>query len=165
MRITQYTPALSNFKPTKAVGNSQAGNFITPDFNSNASDCFIKSEEQKDVSFGHKNKLKTLWKEGLLPSVKKGLYGNILTEENITLEHLTPVSQGGKTRLGNLALAVSTANHARGTTPLSEVLSAEQFNEYLEQFKDVKVKGFNGNDYIRCLKKKAAEVWNIIPKS
>ena len=45
------------------------------------------------VSFGYSHKLKTLYKQGKLPSVVKGFYGGILTADTVTLEHLKPHSQ------------------------------------------------------------------------
>lgn len=127
-------------------------------------DVFMKSNESKsaaNVSFGYKHALKTAWKEGLLPTVTKGLYGNELTLKNISLEHLTPVSKGGKTILENLALAQAEANMARGAKPLSEVLTLEQLTKYLEQFKNVRARGINGNKYIRMLMEKAVKVWHL----
>lgn len=100
------------------------------------------------VSFGYSSPLKTVWKQGRLPTVTRGIYGNILTKDNISLEHIIPHSLGGKTTIDNLMLAERTANMRRGTRPLMEVISFEQLFDYLQQFVGVKVKGFNGNDYI-----------------
>ena len=101
------------------------------------------------VSFGSYNSiLKTAWKKGQLPTVTKGIYGNILTNDNLSLEHVIPHSLGGATRLDNLMLAEKTANAKRGIKPLMEVISYEQLFDYLKQFIDIKIKKFNGNEYI-----------------
>ena len=87
------------------------------------------------VSFnGYKSILKTDWKKGLLPNVKRGLYGDVLTKSNVSLDHLRPVSKGGKTELCNLALASKAKNEARGNQDLFEVLTSKQAIDYLKQF-------------------------------
>lgn len=102
------------------------------------------------VSFGSYNSiLKTAWKKGQLPTVTKGIYGNVLTPENLSLEHIVPHSLGGATRLNNLMLAEKTANAKRGIKPLMEVISYEQLMDYLKQFIGIKIKRFNGDEYIR----------------
>lgn len=102
------------------------------------------------VSFKSYNSiLKTAWKQGQLPTVQRGIYGNILTSDNISLEHIIPHSLGGATRLNNLMLAEKTANAKRGIKPLMEVISYEQLMDYLKQFIGIKIKRFNGDEYIR----------------
>ena len=102
------------------------------------------------VSFKSYNSiLKTAWKQGKLPTVTKGIYGNILTPDNLSLEHIIPHSLGGATRLNNLMLAEKTANARRGIKPLMEVISYEQLMDYLKQFIGIKIKRFNGDEYIR----------------
>lgn len=101
------------------------------------------------VSFGsYRHDLKTAWRKGLLPTVTKGVYGNILTQDNLSLEHIVPHSLGGKTTTDNLFLADRFANSKRGVKPIMEVLTYEQLFEYLNQFVDVKNKYVNGKDYI-----------------
>ena len=105
------------------------------------------------VSFGYSNKLKTLWKKGELQTVTKGIYGGLLTKENISLEHLKPHSLGGKTKLYNLALATVENNQKRSNKPLEDFLTKENLNNYLKQFKGIKLKKFNGDKYIEQIKK------------
>lgn len=101
------------------------------------------------VSFKSYNSiLKKAWKQGKLPTVTKGIYGNILTKENISLEHVIPHSLGGATKLDNLMLADRIANTKRGVKPILDVITYEQLFDYLQQFIGVKLKRFNGNDYI-----------------
>lgn len=103
-----------------------------------------------NVSFGYSNKLKTLYKKGKL-SLKYGFYGDELTVKNVTLEHLLPRCQGGKTELKNLVLSSANKNQERGVRPLAEMLNWEDAGKYLEQFKDIKLKEFNGNEYIQMI--------------
>lgn len=100
-------------------------------------------------TFGYSHQLKTLYKRGQLPQVKIDIYGNRLSHKSVSLEHLLPVSDGGKTELGNLALATKESNNKRGNKPLREVLNLSAMARYLEQFKNLKVKGFDGNEYIK----------------
>ena len=101
------------------------------------------------VSFtGYKHILKTYFDRGLLPSVKHGLYGDLLTPKNRTLEHLIPHSKGGPTVLWNLALASAQKNNDRGCRPLKEVLSQEKLEQYALQFEKVDLKKLWGVRYI-----------------
>lgn len=113
------------------------------------------------VSFGYSHKLKTLYKQGKLPSVVKGFYGGVLTADTVTLEHLKPHSQGGKTSLENLVLATANNNHRRGNKPLQEFLDPKAMEEYFAQFKDLKIKNFNGNDYIKKVQKTIERLINV----
>lgn len=105
------------------------------------------------ISFGsYQSPLKTLYKKGKMPSVEFGLYGEKLTPDNASLEHLIPHSHGGKTDIANLALASKAANSARGSVPLRKVLSWEMLEEYLSQF-NFKIKGFHGPTYQNLVRK------------
>lgn len=112
------------------------------------------------ISFGYSSPLKTLRKEGKLPTVEVGMYGGKLTKENICLEHIQPHSKGGKTRLSNLALTTMENNNNRGNDLLSLFFDKEKFEAYLEQFKGLvvpymkknKEKVFDGDQYISLVK-------------
>lgn len=111
------------------------------------------------VSFtGYKSILKQEWLKGNLPEVKKGIYGGILTKDTISLEHIRPVSKGGKTILSNLAIANKELNTQRGNKSLRYFLDTDKFFEYTEQFKNVKLKNFDGLQYIKDLTKTVIEV-------
>lgn len=110
------------------------------------------------TKFGHHHKLKTLWLNGKLPTVKFGVYGDKLTKDTISLEHFKPVSQGGKTEISNLGLASKIKNNLRGNKPLKDFLTKEMLDRYLEQFRNVIAKGFNGNKYIESIKKAVTEL-------
>lgn len=115
-----------------------------------------------NVTFtGYNSKLKMLYKAHKLPQVKYGFYGDRLTIDNASVEHLRPVAKGGVTEFSNIVLASKTQNNNRGTKPLSEFINLKAMIKYLEQFINIDVDGFNGNNYIaqilqtvgRCLQK------------
>lgn len=99
-------------------------------------------------NFQYSSPLKTLWRKGKLPSVKYGFYGDVLTQRNISLEHLKAHSKGGKTNLTNLVLASKAKNNARGNDAIDEYLDVKNIIRYLKQFKDIRIKDFDGNKYI-----------------
>ena len=101
-------------------------------------------------SFGYSSPLKTLYLKGDLP-LKYGFYGDRLNKNNVSLEHLLPKSKGGKTDLSNLVLASKRNNQLRGNQPISRYINLEAMQTYINQFKNVKVKDFNGNKYVKDL--------------
>lgn len=105
------------------------------------------------VNFGYKSPLKSEWLKGNMPSVKYGIYGGKLKPYNVTLEHIIPHSKGGKTELKNLALAVDINNWGRGDKPFNLFFSQIVFDKYIEQFKNIKLPDFDGNEYIKELTK------------
>lgn len=96
--------------------------------------------------------LKTLWKRGQLPTVKKGLYGGELTKSNVTDEHILPKSKGGTNAKGNIALAVNVNNWKRGSEPIEKFLTVGMLRDYCLQFKGIRCNGFNGDEYVRKLR-------------
>lgn len=110
------------------------------------------------VSFGYQHYLKTMWKKGQLPQVKYGFYGEKLTPKNVSLEHLEPKSKGGKTDIDNLVLASNKINNARGDKPLGKFLNLKAMAQYLEQFVNIKVGKFDGNEYIKKIVEKVGEL-------
>jgi hypothetical protein len=107
-----------------------------------------KKIEQPQPTFTYSNKLKTLFKKGLLPSVQVDVAGNKLTKKNVTLDHIIPRSKGGKSYTGNYMLAVKKFNSERGADPLMKWATMEGIIKYLNQFIGIRVKGFIGNEYI-----------------
>ena len=105
-----------------------------------------------------KNVLKKEWLKGNLPTVQKGIYGGILTPENISLEHVNCKCFGGKTKTFNLALATQEFNNLRGNQPLKDFLNKDVFIQYLEQFEKVNLPNFNGIEYIKGLIKTVIDV-------
>lgn len=106
------------------------------------------SLEQQQPTFAYSNELKTLYKDGLLPSVKVDVMGNKLTKKNATLDHIIPKSKGGKSETGNYMLAERKFNTKRGTDPLKDWMTMEGLIKYLNQFVGVVVGKFKGNEYI-----------------
>lgn len=108
---------------------------------------------------GYSNLLKDYFKQGRLPTVKKGFYGECLTNANVSLEHLETARSGnGPTILGNLVLADMTKNRVRGNKPLIEVYDEKTAEAYLEQFKGVIVDAFDGNKYISLIRKRIEKI-------
>lgn len=111
----------------------------------------VTLNNDKNVTFGYSNILKTLWKRHKLPTVIYDFYGDILTEENVTLEHLKAKSCGGKSDLSNFVLSSKRKNNARGNRPLEDVLDISSMIRYLNQFRGVRVGRFNGDRYIAMI--------------
>lgn len=105
-------------------------------------------EPKREPTFGYHNILKTEWKKGRLPTVKKGFYGDVLTMKNVSLEHLQPKSKGGANALSNFVLASKQQNNARACLPLQDFVNKTTAIEYLQQFVGVKTKRFDGDSYI-----------------
>ena len=108
---------------------------------------------QFSPSFGYSHKLKTLYKQGKLPTVTHGLYLQPLKPDSVSLEHIIPHSKGGPTVLWNLALADQKANALRSNKDIKQFLTEDMIKEYLDQFTDVVVDGFKGNKYKELLTK------------
>lgn len=104
-------------------------------------------------SFGYSHKLKTLYKQGKLPTVTHGLYQKPLKPDSISLEHIIPHSKGGPTVLWNLALADRKANAERANFDIKKFLNEDMIKKYLDQFTDINVDGFIGNKYKEMLTK------------
>lgn len=112
-------------------------------------------------SFQYNSPLKTLWRKGKFPTVKYGFYGDKLTQQNISLEHLRPHSKGGNTNLDNLVLASKRNNQARGNEDIRHFLNPVNVIRYLAQFKGVKQDGFNGDNYIANIIKTLGGLVNV----
>lgn len=117
----------------------------------------IKPIPPNSPTFGYSSPLKTLYKKGDLP-IKYGFYGDKLTPKTVTLEHLKPHSKGGKTVLSNLVLATKENNNRRGNKPLGLFIVWEYVERYLSQFVGLKVKGFDGDLYIKMIRKTLDEI-------
>ena len=117
----------------------------------------IQPTDNKQINFQYSDKLKTLFRKGLLPTVKVDVMGNKLTKKNVTLDHIIPKSKGGKSWTGNYMLADKDFNSERGNAPLSNWMTKEGLIRYLNQFTGIRIGDFIGNEYIaaviRTLKK------------
>lgn len=118
------------------------------------------SSVQSNVAFGYSHPLKTLFLKGKFPTVKYGLYGDLLTKDNVSLEHLLPRSKGGKSVLENYALASKRNNQLRGNDDISKYLTKENLEQYINQWVGIKLKNFDGNKYIAGFLKTINELLN-----
>lgn len=111
------------------------------------------------ISFlGYSSVLKSEWRKGHLPTVKKGFYGDKLTKCNLSLEHLKAKSKGGRTTLDNLVLASKEKNNLRGNDDIRNFFNKKFALNYLSQFIGVKTKKFNGDRYITSILKTLEEL-------
>lgn len=108
-------------------------------------------------TFGYNHPLKTMFLKGKLP-IKWGFYGGRLNAKNCSLEHLKPHSQGGKTELDNLVLSTKNNNQNRGAEPLKDYITIKNVTRYLQQFVNIKIGDFNGNEYIQKILKTLGEL-------
>lgn len=95
--------------------------------------------------------LKTLWDTGKLSKVKYGFYGDRLTQDNVSREHLLPKSLGGTTKFGNIVLASKQNNSMRGNRPIAWYIDLTAAKRYLKQFENMKIP-IDGNRYIQAVK-------------
>lgn len=117
-------------------------------FNKNNKQMQIPPIDQPQIPFGYSSKLKTYYKRGKFPSVKYGFYGDKLTKDNVSLEHLLPHSKGGKTTLDNLVLASKKNNMSRGNRDIVGYLDPDNLKRYVEQFLPIKLPDFDGKKYV-----------------
>lgn len=105
-----------------------------------------------NVTFGYHHRLKTAWRNGEIPELKHDFYdGSLLNKDTVTLEHLKPVSKGGKTTLTNLVLTSYANNRKRGNNDIRDFINIEAAKKYIEEIKQIKVKGINGENYAKSL--------------
>lgn len=104
--------------------------------------------------------LKKLYKRGKI-KLDVGLYGEKLTKENVSDEHLKPKSWGGTNEESNIALTSIEANCRRGNAPIELFLTYGMLRNYLKQFIDVKVADFDGNKYIEGVRKTIKELIDV----
>lgn len=84
--------------------------------------CFLKGKywDGFPISTGRK----TTYNKYKIPLIKRDgsacFYCSELLENDITVEHLIPLSAGGKNILSNMVLAHKECNHKQGHKPLSE---------------------------------------------
>ena len=95
---------------------------------------------------GYNCEVKTLYKKGLLPQLKKDFYGHEI--KKATTEHLIPKSKGGKNSSKNTVIADATINNLRGDKPLADFINFKAMAEYFEVFRNKVFGNLNGNEYI-----------------
>ena len=120
----------------------------------------LVKKDKSNPSFKSKSSLKTHFLKGDFGEIK-GLYGDLLTPQNVSHEHLLPKSLGGKTYQRNLALASKKMNNRRGNQPLHLFLTDEMVDSYCSQFKDVKAGDFDGNSYVRAIRRTIRKIFRM----
>jgi hypothetical protein len=108
-------------------------------------------------NFGYSHKLKTDFKKGRLPSVKFDVAGIELNNKNVTLDHVIPKSQGGKSNLFNYMLASEVFNSFRGVVPLAKLITKKMFDKWAKQFEGIMVCGVEGEVYTEEIRRKIWE--------
>ena len=112
----------------------------------------MRIENKDQITFtGYKSPLKTAFKKGLLPTVKRGIYGKKITPNTVSVEHITPISKGGKNVISNTFLADKYENSRRGNKPIDNYITKENLVLYLVQFMGVKNKYIDGDKYIKIM--------------
>ena len=95
-----------------------------------------------NINFGYRNILKTEWLKGNIPELKHDFYdGSLLQRDTLTLEHLLPHSQGGKTTSSNLVLTNCQNNFRRGNKDIRDYINIDAARKYIEEARQIKLKG------------------------
>lgn len=101
-----------------------------------------------NVSFGYNCELKRLVKKGKI-KLRFSFYGGKLNPKKVSIEHIIPHSKGGKSCQSNYVLCNKEQNWERGNDPLEGYINWEAAGKYLDQFKGLKVGGFDGDEYVK----------------
>lgn len=116
----------------------------------------LEALQAYNVTFGYSCKLKKLYKAGKI-KIKYSFYGGLLNKKRCSLDHIIPHSKGGKSCQANYVLCNMEQNWVRGNEPLENYINWENAERYLEQFQGVKLAGFDGDEYIRQVRKSINE--------
>lgn len=100
------------------------------------------------ISFGYNCRLKSLYKHGKI-KIKYSFYGGKLDPKKVSIEHIIPHSKGGINSQKNYVLCNNDQNFARGNDPIETYLDWTSVGLYLDQFRGVKIAGFDGDQYIK----------------
>ena len=102
-----------------------------------------------NVSFdGYTSEIKRLYKRGRL-EIKYSFYGGLLDPKQFSTDHIIPISKGGKSQQSNYVFCNAWQNSVRSNYPLEDFIDWESVGMYFEQFRGVRVDGFNGDEYIK----------------
>lgn len=100
------------------------------------------------TTFGYNCRLKSLYKRGKI-KIKYSFYGGKLDPKKVSIEHIIPHSKGGINSQKNYVLCNTDQNFVRGNNPIETYLDWTSVGLYLDQFKGVKIAGFDGDQYIK----------------
>ena len=100
------------------------------------------------LSFGYSCRLKSLYKRNKI-KILYSFYGGKLDKSKVSIEHIIPHSKGGINSQKNYVLCNTDQNFARGNDPIETYLDWKAVGLYLDQFRGVKIAGFDGDQYIK----------------
>lgn len=104
------------------------------------------------------SRIKKLFKSGKL-KLDYGLYGEPLTKENVSDEHIICRCYGGKTIESNIALASKEMNNKRGCQPIEKFVTIEMVNAYIERIRQNNVKGYDIEAYCNGIIKTFSKIF------
>lgn len=104
------------------------------------------------------SKIKKLFKQGKL-KLDYGLYGEPLTKENVSDEHIICKCFGGQTVETNIALASKEMNNRRGCKPIQDFVSVEMVNKYIERVMQNNIKGYDLEAYCNGILNTFSKIW------
>lgn len=104
------------------------------------------------------SRIKKLFKSGKL-KLDYGLYGEPLTKENVSDEHIICRCYGGKTIESNIALASKEMNNRRGCQPIEKFVTIEMVNAYIERIRQNNIKGYDIEAYCNGIIKTFSKIF------
>lgn len=104
------------------------------------------------------SRIKKLFKSGKL-KLDYGLYGEPLTKENVSDEHIVCRCYGGKTIESNIALASKEMNNKRGCQPIEKFVTIEMVNAYIERIRQNNIKGYDIEAYCQGIIKTFSKIF------
>lgn len=104
------------------------------------------------------SRIKKLFKSGKL-KLDYGLYGEPLTKENVSDEHIICRCYGGKTIESNIALASKEMNNKRGCQPIEKFVTIEMVNAYIERVRQNNIKGYDVETYCNGIIKTFSKIF------
>lgn len=104
------------------------------------------------------SRIKKLFKSGKL-KLDYGLYGEPLTKENVSDEHIICRCYGGKTIESNIALASKEMNNKRGCQPIERFVTIEMVNAYIERIRQNNIKGYDIEAYCNGIIKTFSKIF------
>jgi len=104
------------------------------------------------------SRIKKLFKSGKL-KLDYGLYGEPLTKQNVSDEHIICRCYGGKTIESNIALASKEMNNRRGCQPIEKFVTIEMVNAYIERIRQNNIKGYDIEAYCNGIIKTFSKIF------
>lgn len=104
------------------------------------------------------SKIKKLFKQGKL-KLDYGLYGERLTKDNVSDEHIICKCFGGQTVETNIALASKEMNNRRGCKPIQDFVTIEMVNKYIERVMQNNLKEYDIEAYCKGILNTFSKIW------